>query len=429
MSVTYTRDVLPGGLRVVTVEMPHLHSAMLAVYVRTGSRHELSATNGVSHFLEHMFFRGSERYPDTVRMNAAIEEVGGNLNGATTRDHGYYYTPIHPDSVDLGLDVLGDMLSRPRLVEMEIERRVILEEMLDEVDERGRDIDLDNLSRRAVFEGHPLGLKIAGTRGSVRGLTHAMLEEHFARHYVTGNLIVTATGKVRRDQVLASVERAFAQIPKGPATRERPPPKLTGPRWQFVSHEGEAQNEFRLSFLGVPEHHKDFPALSLLRSVLDDGLSSRLPYNVVERLGLAYSVHANLDAYSDVGLFEIDAACAPERSAQVAQEIFRVLAELCDRELPADELERAQRRFRLMIDFSQDSPAELAAWYGGTELFRTPETYEERIAEVNRQTPSSLRKAARKYFCARRLVATAVGQRKGSRALERVMREAPGLPR
>src|SRR6476661_1887260 len=101
MSVSYTRDVLPSGLRVVTVEMPHLHSAMLAVYVRTGSRHE------------------SERYPNTVRMNAAVEEVGGNLNGVTTRDHGYYYTPIHPDHVDLGLDVLGDMLTRPRLVEME----------------------------------------------------------------------------------------------------------------------------------------------------------------------------------------------------------------------------------------------------------------------------------------------------------------------
>src|SRR4051794_23829692 len=92
----YFRDVLPGGLRVVTVETPHLHTAMIAVYVRLGSRHETEENNGVSHFLEHLFFRGSARYPDTVEMNALVEEMGGNLNGATTRDHGYYYTPIHP---------------------------------------------------------------------------------------------------------------------------------------------------------------------------------------------------------------------------------------------------------------------------------------------------------------------------------------------
>src|SRR6185437_5249716 len=142
-------------------EMPHLHSAMLAVYVRTGSRHETLATNGVSHFLEHMFFRGSERYPDTVRMNAVVEEVGGNLNGVTTRDHGYYYTPLHPNHLGVGMEIIGDMLTRPRLTDMEVERQIILEEMLDEVDEKGRDIDLENLSKRLLFPDHPLSLKIA----------------------------------------------------------------------------------------------------------------------------------------------------------------------------------------------------------------------------------------------------------------------------
>ena len=103
MSFTYHRDVLPNGLRVVTVETPHLHTALLAVYVRTGSRHETAANNGVSHFLEHLFFRGSEGWPDTVKMNSAVEEVGGNLNGVTTRDHGYYYTPLHPAHLGVGL--------------------------------------------------------------------------------------------------------------------------------------------------------------------------------------------------------------------------------------------------------------------------------------------------------------------------------------
>ena len=427
--LSYARDVLDGGLRVVTVEMPHLHTAMLAVYVRTGSRHEHPEVNGVSHFLEHMFFRGSERWPDTVRMNAAVEEVGGNLNGVTTRDHGFYYTPIHPDHLELGLQIFGDMLARPRLVEMEVERSVILEEMLDEVDEKGRDIDLDNLSRMALFDGHPLAMKIAGTRESVRALTHEHLEAHLARHYVTGNLVVTATGKVERAKVVEAAARAFEGVRKGPATRERPPPaRADGPWLRFVSHD-ESQTEFRLSFRAVPEHHPDFAALALLRGILDDGLSSRLPYEIVERRGLAYSVHASLDAYSDVGLFEIDAACAPERAGKVAEAILAVLAGVCERPVPKDELARAQRRFRMLLDFTHDSPADLAAWFGGTELFRPPESFEQRIAEIERQTPEDLLRVARRYFSARRLGVVAVGQRKGIRALERTVLAAPGLPR
>ena len=281
MSFSYHRDVLPNGLRVVTVETPHLHTALLAVYVRTGSRHETAANNGVSHFLEHLFFRGSEGWPDSVRMNAAIEEAGGNLNGVTTRDHGCYYTPLHPGHLDVGVRVLGDMLTRPRLTGMEVEREVILEEMLDEVDERGRDIDVDNLSKRLLYGSHPLALKIAGTRESVSALTLEQVREHYARHYRCANLVVSAAGRVRHAEVVALAEAAFARLPRGRPRREAPaPPPPQGPLFQYVHHE-EAQTEFRLNFPVVPEHHPDFPALTLLWRLLDDGLSSRLPLEIV----------------------------------------------------------------------------------------------------------------------------------------------------
>src|SRR6267143_1785854 len=162
------KSVLPNGLRVVTVELPHLHTGMIAAYVRAGSRHEVPARNGVSHFLEHLFFRGSEAYPEGRAMNALVEDAGGSLNGVTTRDHGYYYSPIHPGHLETGIAVLGDMLQRPLFKDVEIEREVILEEILDEVDEDGRDIDVDNLSKRALFGDHPLAFKIAGTRETVQ---------------------------------------------------------------------------------------------------------------------------------------------------------------------------------------------------------------------------------------------------------------------
>ncbi|GHG81959.1 pitrilysin family protein [Comamonas sp. JC664] len=428
MSFTTYRDVLPSGLRVVTVETPHLHTALLAVYVRTGSRHETLVSNGVSHYLEHLFFRGSEGWPDTVKMNAAVEEVGGNLNGVTTRDHGYYYTPIHPAHLRVGLDIIGDMLTRPRLTDMEVERQIILEEMLDEVDEKGRDIDLDNLSKHILFPGHPLALKIAGTRESVTNLTHDQILKHFAQHYVAGNIVVTAAGRVKHSEVLEMSERAFARLPRGPSSVEAPPPLTPpGPRLHFVNHD-ESQTEFRLNFRGVPEQHDDYPALQIIRRVLDDGLSSRLPFEIVEKRGLAYSVSASLDAYHDAGLLEIEAASAPEKAATVVTECLRVISTLCDDLVGDEELARAKRRHRMLLEFSQDSPGELAGWFGGTELFRTPESFNHRADLVDSQSAARVREVARRYLNRENLTVVAVGQRKGLKALERVVAEAPGLP-
>jgi predicted Zn-dependent peptidase len=426
MSTRYFRDVLPSGLRVVTVEAPHLHSALLAVYVRTGSRHETPETNGVSHFLEHLFFRGSESYPDTVRMNGAVEELGGNLNGVTTRDHGYYYTPLHPEHVDVGLRIIGDLLTRPKLSDLEIERKIILEEMLDEVDEKGRDIDIDNLSMGTLFPGHPLGMKIAGSKESVQALTLEQIRTHFARHYVAGNLVVVATGQVERAQVLEQVGTFFAALPKGPQTKETRPRPHQGPLFAFTHHE-DSQAEFRLSFRTVPEEHLDFPALALLRRVLDDGLSSRLPYEIVEKRGLAYSLSVSLDSYQDLGLFEVDAACLPANAAKVADLTFEVLAGLCDRLVPDEELARVKRRHRMLLEFSQDSTGDLAAWYGGTELFRRPEDLEERIRQTEAQTARDLQRAARRVFKRSNLVGVAVGPRRGAKALERAITQARAL--
>ena len=428
MSFSYHRDELPNGLRVVTIETPHLHTALLAVYVRTGSRHESALNNGVSHFLEHLFFRGTEGFPDTIKMNTAVEEVGGNLNGVTTRDHGYYYTPLHPAHLDVGLTILGDMLTRPKLTDMEVERQIILEEMLDEVDEKGRDIDIDNLSKRVLFGHHPLAFKIAGTRESVSRLTHAQIREHFARHYVTGNIVVTAAGRVKRDEVLALVERHFARLPEGLASVEAPPPPTApGPHFHVVTHD-EAQTEFRISFRTVPEHHEDWPALQLLRRFLDDGLSSRLPFEIVEKRGLAYSVHASLEAFHDAGIFEIEAACAPDRASVVVGEVFRVLGELSTTPVGDEELARAKRRHRMLLEFSQDSPGELAGWFGGTELFRRPESFGRRADLVDAASAAHVRDIARRYFDRQNLTVVAVGQRKGIKALEKVVDTAEGLP-
>ena len=421
MSIRYFKDLLPNGLRLVTVETPHLHSAMVSVYVRVGSRHETKANNGVSHALEHLFFRGSTRFSDTVAMNARVEAVGGNLNGITSRDLSYYFTPSHPGGVGVALDVLGDLLTRPNLTRLELEKEIILEEMLDEVDERGRDVDVENLSKSQRYGDHPLGLKIAGTLKSVRALKLSQVKEHFRKHYVAGNMVVAVAGKVKRATMIKQATKAFAHVkPGAPVTEEPPPPPPKGPRLDFV-RDDQSQTSFRLSFPTVPEVHRDFHALSALRRVLDDGLSSRLPFNVVEKRGLAYSVGATIEAFHDAGSFEIDGAAAPQKVADTVREILKTVDTLRAGKITAEEMKRVRVRYRMAVESQQDFPGDLLGWFAGEELFRPPKSFATRCREVEGLKVSDLVRVAKLYFRPERLLAVAVGPKECERSLRRAV--------
>jgi predicted Zn-dependent peptidase len=295
------------------------------------------------------------------------------------------------------------------------------------VDDRGRDIDIDNLSKMELFQGHPLALKIAGTPASVRALTLDQLRSHFQKNYVSKNVVFAAAGRIDRNQVLELVEESFRAMPAGETSRESPPPlNHHGPSLKFVRHD-ESQTGFRLTFCTVPEQHEDFPALQLIRRILDDGLSSRLPFNVVEKRGLAYSLHAGMEAFHDVGLFDIEAACAPEKAAIVLEEICRTLGGLSQQPVLEEELARAKRRHRMQLEFIQDSPGELAGWFGGTELFRVPETFDEHRRKIDEQGEERIRQVAQRYFSRENLSVVAVGPKRGVRALERAIDRAEGL--
>jgi predicted Zn-dependent peptidase len=416
------KSVLGNGLRVITVELPHLHTGMIAAYVRAGSRHEDPARNGVCHFLEHLFFRGSEGYPDGRTMNALVEDCGGSLNGVTTRDHGYYFSPVHPERLEVPVAVLGDMLARPLFKEVEIEREVILEEILDEVDEKGRDIDIDNLSKRALFPDHPLGLKIAGTPETVSGLTVDDLRAQHSRAYGARNMVLAAAGPLRHARVLELAEKHFGRLRPGEAIREgalNGAPR--GPQLVAVDH-AESQMELQVSFRGPPEEHPDFPVLRVIKRVLDDGLASRLQMQMVERKALAYSVGAGMDGFTDCSVFEVGCACAPRKAPAAIAEMLRVLAELRETAVPEDELLRAKRKSRIWLEFSLDSPAEMIGWFGAGELLRPPaESFQSWLSRIDQVTAADVRRVASTVFRRENLVACAVGSLE---AVEKKLRAA-----
>jgi predicted Zn-dependent peptidase len=416
------RATLPNGARIVVARTPGLHSAMLALYVRAGSRHETPAANGVSHFVEHLLFRGSQGYPDSRAMNAAVEAAGGSMNAMTARDHTCYYTSLHPAGLETGIDVFTDLARRPLLRDIEVERGVILEEILDEVDSRGRDVDPDNLVKRILFAGHGLGQKIAGSRSSVRALGEATLRAHHARHYSGANVVLVAAGPVRFEEVLELAARRLGALPRGAAIHlEAPPPWPAGPTFRSVEHD-DAQVEFSLAFPSVPERHRDHAAALVIRRLLDDGLSSRLPFEIVERHGLAYSIHASLETFEDAGLFTFEGACTPSKLGRVVEEIFRVVSGLWNSLLSEDELTRVQERHRMSLTFALDNPSELVGWFGTGELFGTEESLEERCRRVERVTAADVRRVARAMFRRRHLVAVTVGP--GASTLRRSLQRA-----
>jgi len=410
MTPSVHKDTLDNGLRVVTVELPHLHAGMLAAYVRAGSRHEKAADNGVSHFLEHLFFRGSHGYPDGRGMNALVEDCGGSLNGVTTRDHGYYYSPVHPARLEVPLAVLGDMLARPLFKEIELEREVILEEILDEVDEEGRDIDVDNLSKRALFPAHPLGLKIAGSRETVAALREDDLREQHAKAYGARNMVLACAGPLEHAEVVKLAQQHFGKLPEGVLLAEIPvngAPR--GPQLVAVQHQ-ESQMELQLSFRGPPEEHADFPVLRVIKRILDDGLASRLQLQLVERKALAYSVGAGMDGFTDCSVFEVGCACAPRKASVAVDEMLNVISELRSLDVPDDELERAKKKTRIWLEFSLDSPAEMIGWFGGGEILHPPvESFESWIGRIESVTAADVRRVASAIFRRENLIACAVG--------------------
>jgi len=216
---------LRNGLAVVTVETPHLHAAAVALYVRTGSRYETAANNGLSHFVEHMLFRGSASFPSSLALNRAIEERCGMLGGETGRDYSLYQVSLHPREIHDALQILGDLFASPLFSDIDLERAIVLEEILDDFDESGQRINIDDVGREHAWPRHPLGFSITGPESNIRRFTQAQVRTHFRRFHGARNLVLSVAGPLDHAKVLASAERAFGGLPAGVRQVPRPAPK------------------------------------------------------------------------------------------------------------------------------------------------------------------------------------------------------------
>ncbi len=345
------RSELPGGLRVVTEDVPGAHSVSLGIWIDIGSRDETGDQAGAAHFLEHLLFKGT-RTRTAVEIAEALDAVGGDLNAFTTKEHTCYYAHVLDTDLALAVDVLAEVVTDATLrpPDVETERGVVLEEIAMR-DDDPEDL-LGELSDEAVFGAHPLGRPVIGTVESVRGMSRETLHAFWRGEYTTPRMVVAAAGNVRHEEFVelvgtalaAASGRAGAASPAGPRPCE--PATLAAAGRVVLRPDDTEQAHLMLGVPGLSRPDPRRPALTVLNTAIGGGPSSRLFQEVREQRGLAYSVYSASVGYSDAGAFTVYAGCAPERLEEVVRVVRAVLADVARSGVTPAEVTRAQGNLR-----------------------------------------------------------------------------------
>lgn len=418
----YQRFVLENGIRVLVNELPHTRSATLTIYVGTGSRYEPDRTAGVSHFIEHMLFKGTAKRTTAHEIAATIEGIGGAFGASTTYEYTNYWAKVAYQHFDIALDVLSDMLLHSTFApeEIEKERRVIVEEINETFDAPDELVmyDLDAL----MWPGHPLGRDIAGTRASVSALTRGQMRYHLVRHYHAGNIVVSVAGKLRAQTVLPQIEHALAAFGQAaPGAFRGFRVSQRAPRWK-VRFKKTEQAQVAVSTWAYPRMHPDRFAVNVMHGILGDGMSSRLFQEIREKRGLAYSVSSFGGTHQDCGLLGSYAAVEPKKAAGTLAAMLREWARLRDEPVPAEELNKAKELVKAPFLLSMEGTNSIAAFYGQQEMLgREIMTVDALTAAIDAVTAEDIQRVARDLFREEWLNLSVVGPFKGDGAFVRAL--------
>jgi predicted Zn-dependent peptidase len=368
---TVRRTVLPSGLRILTEQVPGVRSAAIGVWVGVGSRDESLAEAGASHYLEHLLFKGTPSR-SALEISASLEAVGGELNAFTSREQTCYYARVLDRDLPTAVDVVTDMVTASllRADDIEAERGVILEEIAMHEDDPADHVH-DVFSSSALGDG-PLGRPVLGTAESIASLTQAQITDYYRSRYQPAAIVVSVSGAIDHDDVLAAVTRAWnVSGDRGHATPDAPRHGARRPypgRGIRVARRSSEQAHLILGTVGVSRHDERRYALGLLSTALGEGMSSRLFQEIREKRGLAYSVYSFTTHYADAGLFGVYAGVAPKRAAQVLALCREQLEAVATDGLSAEELERAKGQTRGSLALGLEDTGARMSRLGKSEL-------------------------------------------------------------
>ena len=362
---------LSNGLRVVVTPMPTAQAAAVSFFVGVGSRYEDARTNGLSHFIEHMLFKGTERRPTAPEISEAIEGAGGGLNAFTTKEITCYWNNLPYERVETGIEVVADMVQHSLLDpdELERERPVVQQEI-----RRGHDSPgskASELLSTATFGDQPIGWPIAGTIDTVQGVTRQDFFDHMGRYYTAANSVLSIAGNVDVDAVLKLAERDFADLEAG-AAAPTPPADATRPseaeHYIAVELREIEQTNLALAVHGLGRRDPDRFALDIMNTALGRGMSSRLFKEVRERRGLAYSVGSGSTRYRDIGTVSVSAGVTREHQEEALEVIVAELHRLVDEPMGDEELNRTKDYAAGSFRLSLETPMSFAQRWGSQLL-------------------------------------------------------------
>ncbi|MGJ8535085.1 MAG: M16 family metallopeptidase [Alphaproteobacteria bacterium] len=387
---------MSNGIIVVTHAMPHLESASLGVWVRSGSRNETSQQHGISHLLEHMAFKGTKKR--TARSIAEeIEAVGGDLNAATSVENTSYYARVLKEDVPLALDILSDILLNARFDDDELrrEQHVILQEIGATLD-NPEDLVFDAFQDIA-FQGQSIGRTILGTAETVEGFSTGDLRQFLHSQYRPSDMVISAAGAVDHDKFVRQTEDAFGGLTKPDVSvNDHQQASYTG--GQFIQSKDLMEAQLLIGFEGHSYQDEQFYGTQLLASVLGGGMASRLFQEVRESRGLCYSIYAFHWGFSDTGLFGIHAATGREDIPELVPVVLDELLRACD-EISESEVKRARAQVRASLLMSLESPSARAAQIARQMLvFGRVIDLNELVAKVDAITPTDLRDLGQSIF-------------------------------
>lgn len=412
-SVANTRDVsrtcLPNGIRVISETVPHVRSVSIGVWIGTGARRETVKNNGISHFIEHMLFKGTTRRSAEAIAREA-DSTGGNLDAYTAKELVSYNIKVLDEHLPVAFDLLSDLVLNPQFdpAEIEKEKGVILEELKMEVDNPEYLVHETFFSR--FWKNHPLGRSILGTKATIGGFSQSMVRDYYDSVYTSSNIVITAAGNVSHSTIVQLASQYFGSLPqRAPASAEPAPV----PAVPLILKNKRSLEQTHLC-MGVPCYpiadERRYTSY-LLSTILGGGMSSRLFQNVREKHGLAYSVFSELNLYRDSGCLAVYAGTSSATLKKVVLMVLDEFRQLCSEAVPAEELRRAKDHLKGSLALSLESTSSRMSNLARQELFFGRfQSVDEMMEGIERVTAGEIQTIANDFFAGKQVGVTALGR-------------------
>ena len=403
---------LPNGIKVITEAMSHVRSVSVGVWVGTGSRRETAEQNGISHFIEHMLFKGTaNRSAEDIARS--VDSLGGNLDAFTSKEMVCYNTKVLDEHLPIAMDVLSDLVLNPLFREEDIEKEkgVILEEI--KMDADNPDYLVHEIFTSNFWKDHPLGKPILGTKETVKKFTQSTVRDYYQEIYTPENMLVTAAGNLTHDRLVSLVGERFETVKRaGPVPAVAPP--ATHARIALRSKKELEQVHVCIGVPCYPISHEDRFICYVLNTVLGGGMSSRLFQNIRERQGLAYAVFSELNPYTDTGCLAVYAGTSLESAKQVVESVMKEFTEMKQTQVPHEELRRAKDHLKGSLMLSLESTSSRMSNLARQEMhFRHFFTLDELVESIEKVTAEAVQKVAQDFFDKKGIALTILGNLDG----------------